>query len=269
MSDKRYYWLRLQNDFFESLRIKKLRKLAGGDTYTIIYLKMQLKCLIDGGFWYYKGIEDTFAEEVALDIDEDVENVKITIQYLLACGLMEVTDDCTYKMPYVISNVGSESASTQRVRDFRQRQKEQKALHCNNNETDVKRVGSVEIEKEKEIEIEIEKSKRTPYQQIADMYNETCVSFPKIKSLSEARKKAINARYKTYSLDDFKTIFEKVEKSDFLKGKNNRNWSANFDWIIKDSNMAKILDGNYDNTGGTKDDDVYKKYDPKKHNFFE
>lgn len=38
-----------------------------------------------------------------------------------------------------------------------------------------------------------------------------------------------------------------AEESDFLKGKNDRNWSANFDWLIKDSNMAKVLDGNYKN----------------------
>ena len=52
---------------------------------------------------------------------------------------------------------------------------------------------------------------------------------------------------KTYTLDDFKEAFNKAESSDFLKGSNNRNWSANFDWLIKDANMAKVLDGNYDN----------------------
>lgn len=85
-----------------------------------------------------------------------------------------------------------------------------------------------------------------PYQQIVDMYNDTCVSFPCVKTLSESRKKAIKARLNTYSIDDFRTLFEKAESSDFLKGKNNRDWSATFDWLIKDSNMAKVLDGNYD-----------------------
>lgn len=91
------------------------------------------------------------------------------------------------------------------------------------------------------------KNERINYQQIADMFNETCVSFSKVKSLSESRKKAIKARLNTYSVDDFKTCFEKAESSDFLKGKNDRNWTASFDWLIKDSNMAKVLDGNYDN----------------------
>lgn len=104
----------------------------------------------------------------------------------------------------------------------------------------------IEIEKD----IEIEKEKRVNYQRIADLYNETCVSFPRLRSLSESRKKAIKARLKSYSEEDFKLLFEKAEASDFLKGKNNRNWSATFDWLIQDTNMAKVLDGNYDENKG-------------------
>lgn len=87
--------------------------------------------------------------------------------------------------------------------------------------------------------------KRINYQLIADMYNDTCVSFPKVTKLSEARKKAIHARMRKYSLEDFERLFRMAENSDFLKGQNKRNWSATFDWLIKDANMAKVLDGNY------------------------
>lgn len=90
-----------------------------------------------------------------------------------------------------------------------------------------------------------EREEYIDYQQIADLYNETCVSFPRLTKLSESRKKAIRARLKQYSVDDFRQMFELAESSDFLKGKNDRNWSATFDWMVKDANMAKILDGNY------------------------
>lgn len=89
--------------------------------------------------------------------------------------------------------------------------------------------------------------KKINYQQITDMYNNICKSFSSVKALSEARKKAIKARFNTYSLEDFKTVFEKAEASDFLKGGNDRSWAASFDWLIKDANFAKVLDGNYDN----------------------
>lgn len=92
-----------------------------------------------------------------------------------------------------------------------------------------------------------EKKERNIYIDISDLYNSICVSYPRLSKLSDSRKKAINARLNLYKLEDFKKLFELAEKSDFLKGKNDRNWSANFDWLIKDSNMAKVLDGNYNN----------------------
>lgn len=82
-------------------------------------------------------------------------------------------------------------------------------------------------------------------QQIVDLYNSICKSFPSVRSLSDARRKAIKARLNTYTLEDFRTVFENAEASSFLKGSNDRNWSANFDWLIKDANIAKVLEGQY------------------------
>ena len=94
---------------------------------------------------------------------------------------------------------------------------------------------------------------RPSAQQIVDLFNSICVSFPSVRSLSDARKKAIKARLNTYSLEQFKAMFEIAEASSFLKGQGNREWRANFDWLIKDSNFAKVLDGNYSDkkTGAT------------------
>lgn len=94
-----------------------------------------------------------------------------------------------------------------------------------------------------------QRKQSTDYQQIADMYNNTCVSFPRLTKLSDKRKKAIKARLRTYTFEDFQKLFEMAEGSSFLKGQNNRNWSATFDWLIADGNMAKVLDGNYTDKG--------------------
>ena len=102
-------------------------------------------------------------------------------------------------------------------------------------------------ENENENVNENEKDKRKECQTVVDLFNETCVSFSRVVTLSEARKKAIKARLNLYSVDAFKKLFEMAEQSDFLKGKNDRNWIASFDWLIKDANMAKVLDGNYVN----------------------
>jgi uncharacterized phage protein (TIGR02220 family) len=95
---------------------------------------------------------------------------------------------------------------------------------------------------------------RIPYQDVIDIYNNICISLPRVTTLSDSRKKAIRARFNTgYTLDNFKQVFLNAQNSDFLKGKNDRNWHATFDWLIKDANMAKVLDGNYaNNRGATK-----------------
>lgn len=97
------------------------------------------------------------------------------------------------------------------------------------------------------------------YQLIADIYNNTCVSFPRLTKLSDARKKAIKARLNQYSIEDFQRLFQMAEESSFLKGQNDRNWSATFDWLVKDANMAKVLDGNY-SSGSSKQQPECTKY---------
>ena len=83
-------------------------------------------------------------------------------------------------------------------------------------------------------------------QNILDLFNKICCSFGGVKNITKNRAEVISGSLKTYSLDGFKKVFEKAEQSDFLKGNNNRNWSASFDWLIKEDNMAKVLEGKYD-----------------------
>lgn len=148
---KRYYWLRLHDDFFSSVRIKKLRRMAGGDTYVIIYLKMQLKAIKTDGVLTYKGYEQDFVEELALDLDEEPDNVRITLAYLVSCGLAETEDNVNFFLPYAVDNTGSETASTQRWREW----KNKKVLDSNttptlpqHSPTTPQQNANVEIEKE-------------------------------------------------------------------------------------------------------------------------
>lgn len=108
-NNKRFYWLKLQDNFFKNARIKKLRKVAGGDTYTIIYLKLMLLTTKTNGIYIYEGIENTIEEEIALKLDEKVEDVKILWQYLLANQMVEEKDNGDILLPEVSSNIGSET----------------------------------------------------------------------------------------------------------------------------------------------------------------
>lgn len=139
MAEKRYYWLKLKENYFDSPKIKKLRKIAGGDTYTIIYLKLQLLSIKNNGIIEYEKIEPTFQEELALKLDEDVENVGVTLSYLQSQGLVDVNENNDFFLIEASNNIGSESESAERVRLFRER-KNQKALQCNDSVTEVKQI---------------------------------------------------------------------------------------------------------------------------------
>ena len=275
---KRYYWLKLKNDFFRSKEIKKLRRIAGGDTYTIIYLKMLLLSLNEQGKLYFDGIEDTFVEELALEIDEDEDNVKVAVAFLLKVGLMEMVDEDTAFLTAIPEMIDSETDKAALMRRKRHREKQEKALKSNevtsegnnvtnssNNVTEVLPdvtfcYTDIDIDKEQEKEKEeddIEKtdaervdsessSSKIPYKRVQEMYNNICRSYAKCTKLSEARKKAIKARFNDgYTLEDFQRLFTIAEENDFLKGADG-GWKASFDWLIKDANIAKVLDGNYE-----------------------
>ena len=153
VKNKRYYWIQLAQDFFKSKEMKLLRKIAGGDTHTIIYLKMMLISLEDGGHIYYDGLADNLAEEIALVIDENVEDIKITLIFLESKGLLTKINDRDYFLEQVPEMVGSETASTRRSRKHR----ELRGLHCNTIATTCN--GDIDIEKDIDTEIEKENNK--------------------------------------------------------------------------------------------------------------
>lgn len=164
-NEKKYYWLKLKENFFKDKEIKKLRRIAGGDTYTIIYLKMLLLGLRDAGRLYFEGIEDTFAEEIALELDEDIENVKVTLLYMLKMGLLEELNEREMLLTRLPECVGSETRQAEIMRRKRARE----ALNGNNVTAALPDVTKgyteidIDIEKrEKKEDIEIDKGGKPP-----------------------------------------------------------------------------------------------------------
>lgn len=138
--NKRYYWLKLKDDYFTSPKIRKLRKIAGGDTLTIIYLKMQLLTVKSKGEYEYQHIENSLEEELALILDEDADNIKLTMAFLQAQDLIDL-DEQNGKLSFfeAMGNIGSECESAERVRMCREKSAERKKLlHCNGTVTSLK-----------------------------------------------------------------------------------------------------------------------------------
>lgn len=94
---------------------------------------------------------------------------------------------------------------------------------------------------------------KIPYDEIVDLYHSICKSLPRIRALTEARKAQIRARWnENPDFEFWREFFERVENSDFLTGKVDRHderkpFIADLQWITKQENQLKILEGKYDN----------------------
>jgi len=115
-----------------------------------------------------------------------------------------------------------------------------------NTETDTEPETDTDTDTESDTDTDTEKLD-VPYKKIKEMYNEICQSFTPIRKMTDRRKKHIRARWREEKdIEVFKRVFENAEKSQFMQGDNDRSWTADFDWIIKnDTNFNKILEGKY------------------------
>ena len=162
--NKRYYWLKLPKDFFERKEVKLLRKLENGALYVLIYQKILLNALETDGEIYFDHLTDTPEEELAISINEEVEDVKNVLKFLLDKQLVTFSED-TYLIEHFATLVGKEANSTERVRAYRERKKQEtlhetnETLHVTNCNTEKRReeIEKRRIDKEKEKEKEINK----------------------------------------------------------------------------------------------------------------
>ena len=97
------------------------------------------------------------------------------------------------------------------------------------------------------------KTEKLPAKEIKGLWNTTCVGYPKLVVISDARKNKMRLRISEMggvekAMPLIKQVFEKMQQSNFLKGDNRRGWKASFDWLFEnDKNWVKVYEGNYDN----------------------
>lgn len=219
---KKYYWLKLEQNYLTSPKIKKLRKIAGGDTYTIIYLKMQLLSIEKGGIIDYEGIEPTFEEELSLILDEEVDNVKVTLSFLSSQGLIYSSDDNSFLLPEAADRIGTESESKARVQAYRERQKGLKSVTCNKNVTECN-ASVTKSNTDIDIDIDIEKEKDIEINKPAKAGKGTCDNIKKMiaeSSLDDKVKEEVEKwleykkeRKDKYTEIGFRSLLTKIEKN--------------------------------------------------------
>lgn len=242
-------WIKLTTDMFDNRKIKHLRKLPEGNSIVLIWvmlLTMAGRCNAGGMIFLTENIPYT-PKMLADELDFEENTVLLALNALEQMNMV-VTDRGYFKIAgwNEHQNIeGMEKIREQnRIRQANYKSKQKLLLGNVTDNVTVTLGNATEEDIEEEKDKELEKEEKITCQQIVDLYHSICKSFPSVRSLSDARKKSIKARLKTYSLEDFKTVFENAEASSFLKGEDG-GWKASFDWLIKEANMLKVLEGNY------------------------
>lgn len=85
------------------------------------------------------------------------------------------------------------------------------------------------------------------YNNLVETYNFNCPNLPKVQKITDKRKTAINKFLKEYTKEQFIEICKIANNNDFLMGKNDRGWKADFDFLMRVDKATSILEGKYGN----------------------
>ena len=261
--EKRFFWLKLRETFFNETYIKAMRTFKNGDSLVLTYLEMALYSLKSNGVIERGELTPSLADEISIAINEPVPRVKKTIEMLTKARVAELDGDRLY-LTEMMKLMGAEQTSTARVKKFREKSTQAKqsetqaeTVSCNADETvdeTFQTVSNVTTEIDKELEKEKESDAPSPpvgetrgCDEVVSRFNSICVSLNKVSGMTESRRKAVQSALQAVGQEKITELFRKAEASDFLTKRNSTGWKAGFDWLMKSENYTKVLEGNYDN----------------------
>jgi hypothetical protein len=149
---------------------------------------------------------DDFISEIALELDETVENVGMTVAFLIKHGIMEQTSETQYFIPGVTALLGSETDSAERVRRHRERLKNSLALPCNVTVTGCN--GEIESEKNKDKHKTIRSETVDEIVSSWNSLSEKTGTIPKIITIGKTRSAKLSLRIKEGM--DFLQVIKKI-----------------------------------------------------------
>jgi len=249
MSDnKKYYYLKLKDNFFESDSMILLETMDHGYQYSNILLKLYLRSLKDEGRLLLNGRIPYNATMIASITRHQEDTVEKALQLFQELGLIEVLDSGVIYMLDIQNYIGQSSTEADRKRNYRSRIEDEKGQAGQmSRQISDKNPPEIEIELEKEIKDKgVSKDTcRTDVQRITEVWNKNGVSEVKKISQGTNRHKMLKARIKEYGTDQIIEAITSIKSSPFLLGQNRNNWIITFDWFIKPNNFLKVLEGNY------------------------
>ena len=266
---KRYYWMKLKEDFMTSDTVDYFMSLPNGANYVVLYQLLCLKTINTDGRLSRQIGEIIIPYDVA-KIQRDTkwfttDTIRVALELYKKFGLIYEDVDGVLVLADHYNLVGCET-------DYAAQKKQQRAIAKSQNSKDIlvdnvhtsvhTESRGIEI-RDKDTDIRVEEeaiepappsSTPCPFGEIQSLWNEICISLSRVDSIQHERRKLVQARWNEYpSIAKFEEVFRKVEASKFLKGANKRNWIVKFDWLMKEDHFTKTLEGNYDNYKAPKD----------------
>ena len=219
--NKRYFWLKLDENFFEDDTIAWIEEQENGKDYAIFYLKLALKSLKDDGYLIrYVGqkLIPYDVKALAKLTNTPVDTVSIAMRLFIEIGLVSQLETGEIYLNQLNEMIGSETAVAKRVRKSRAKKElsnkvEGHLLHCNNDETKCNTEKEKELEKELDKDKEIEKNSTAkaeppiPYSEIVDYLNLKTKS--NFRSSAKETQRLIKARFNDgFTFEDFKQVID-------------------------------------------------------------
>lgn len=263
--NKRYYYLKLKDNFFDTDEMVILENMPDGYLYSNILLKLYLRSLRNEGKLMFNNRIPFNSTMLAQVTRHSVGVIEKAMKIFQELGLVEVLDNGAIYMLDIQNFIGKSSTEADRKRIYRARiDAEKNAPLLQTGQMSEQMSGQtsdkcpdkttpeieLEIEIERELEIEIEKDpaatlNKKDIDAIISTWNKLGLQQLQAINSNTKRHTMLKARIGEYTLGTVLGAIESIDKSQFLKGQNNRGWTITFDWFVKPNNFLKVLEGNY------------------------
>ncbi|EKS4344814.1 phage replisome organizer N-terminal domain-containing protein [Clostridium sporogenes] len=250
---KKYYWLKLQDNFFDREEIKIVENMPNGKEYIIFYMKLLLKSIKTEGKLKFREIIPYTPEMLSHVTGTNIDTVINAIDLFSRLQLMEKWDDGTLFMAETKNMIGSESKWAEIKRKQRNTKKELKPPLDNVPPLSAECPTEIDIEKEIDKDIELDKdidkdNIRINWKDILTAWNNLPKPIKPIRSVTKQRKDKIKARINSLKLkeEDVLKAIGNIRNSRFCQGQNDRNWIIEFDWLFQDdTRFTKVFENKY------------------------
>ena len=233
MSDsKKYYYLKIKEDFFESEDIKILQAMDDGYLFSDILMKLYLKSLKYDGKLMFKEHIPYNLKMISTVTGHSTTIVEKALKIFSELGLIEVLDNGAIYMLDIQNFIGRSSSEGDRKREYRRRIEDEKKFLTNGGQMSDKHPPE---NRDKRIENR-DRDKSIDINKFISVWNS--IGINKVISIKNKRLQSLKARIAEYSEDDVFRAIENIKQSNFLKGENDRGWRINFDWFVAPNNYT-------------------------------